>query len=237
MTAGQSFGPGGSHPAPVFHPLLLFDHDGVIVDSLDVFTAAFIDSCRMAGIEGVVTADDVVELFEDNVYASLRAKGAEDAAIRDAVGRAAGAMHRALPWLRPFPLMLQVLNELADARRVVVVTSNAEDLVRAFLDRHGIEGVQVAGAESGESKADKIARLLADHPGQELTWFVSDTAGDMREARLAGVTPLGVAWGWHEPARLLEAGAEAIADTPADLLGIVAPELKADFLGLAGEEV
>ena len=214
----------------------MLDYDGVIVDSYEVFTTALIDACRMAGIQGVTSPEDVVALFEGNVYESLRAKGAADAAIRDAVGRAAGALHRALPWLRPFPLMPQVLNELASARRVVVVTSNAEHLVRAFLDKHGIDDVDVAGAESGRSKVEKIERLLADHPGQELTWFVSDTAGDMREARLAGVTPLGVAWGWHEPEQLLAAGAEAIADTPADLLAIVAPDLRADFLGIGGEE-
>jgi len=217
-------------------PLLMFDYDGVIVDSYDVFVTALIDSCRIAGVPGVATPDDVLALFEGNVYESLRAKGADEAAVREVVGRSAGALLLALPWLRPFPLMPQVLSELAEARRVVVVTSNTEDLVGAFLDRHGVAGVEVAGAESGESKVRKIERLLADHPGQERVWFASDTAGDMREARLAGVTPLGVAWGWHDPGLLLEAGAEAVADTPADLLALVAPELRSDFLGIGGEE-
>ena len=54
---------------------------------------------------------------------------------------------------------------------------------------------------------------------------------DMREARLAGATPLGVAWGWHDREQLEAAGAERIAESPADLLAIVAPELAADFLG------
>jgi len=72
---------------------------------------------------------------------------------------------------------------------------------------------------------------MARFPGQASYWFVGDTAGDMREARLAGATPLGVAWGWHGREQLEAAGAERIADTPADLLAIVAPELAADFLG------
>ena len=45
------------------------------------------------------------------------------------------------------------------------------------------------------------------------------------------MTPLGVAWGWHEPEMLIEAGAERIAATPAELLTIVAPELARDFFG------
>jgi phosphoglycolate phosphatase len=214
----------------------MFDYDGVIVDSFEVFTTALIDGCRMAGVGGVTSPEDVVELFEGNVYESLRRTGATDAAVNKAVGTALNALDRALPWLRPFPLMPQVLNELTTERDVVIVTSNAEHVVQAFLRRQGIADVAVAGAEVGQSKVEKIERLLAQHPGQELTWFVSDTAGDMREARLAGVTPLGVAWGWHEPARLLKAGAEKIAAAPADLLAIVAPEMAADFLGVGGEE-
>ena len=90
----------------------------------------------------------------------------------------------------------------------------------------------MAGAEAGRSKVAKVEALIARFPGQTGYWFVGDTAGDMREARLAGVTPLGVAWGWHDPEALEEAGADCIADSPADLLAIVAPELSADFLGV-----
>jgi phosphoglycolate phosphatase len=210
----------------------MLDYDGVIVDSFEVFTTAFIDGCRMAGIPGVTSPDDVLALFEGNPYESLRSRGVADAAIHKAVGRARGATRLALPWLRPFPLMPQVVNELADARHVVIVTSNGEDLVRVFLDRHHIAEVEIAGAESGESKTQKMERLKADHPDQELVWFVGDTMGDMREARLAGVTPVGVAWGWHDPEELVRAGAEAIAGSPAELLAIVAPDLNADFLGI-----
>jgi phosphoglycolate phosphatase len=146
--------------------------------------------------------------------------------------RTAGALRLAMPALRPFPLMPEVLNDLGEARHVVIVSSNASDVVELFLKRHGIAGVaEVAGAESGRSKVAKIEALIARFPGQASYWFVGDTAGDMREARLAGATPLGVAWGWHGREELEAAGAERIADTPADLLAIVAPELAADFLG------
>jgi len=125
-----------------------------------------------------------------------------------------------------------VLADLAEARHLVIVTSNAGDVVELFLKRHGIAGVaEVAGAEAGRSKVAKIEALMARFPGQADYWFVGDTAGDMREARLAGARPLGVAWGWHDREQLEAAGAERIAETPADLLAIVAPELAADFLG------
>jgi phosphoglycolate phosphatase len=211
---------------------MMLDHDGVVVDSFEIFTSSFVEACRRVGLQQVTSAEDVLALFDGNFYESLRVAGAEDAQIREAMIRTAGALRLAMPALRPFPLMPEVLNDLGEARHVVIVSSNASDVVELFLKRHGIAGVaEVAGAESGRSKVAKIEALIARFPGQASYWFVGDTAGDMREARLAGATPLGVAWGWHGREELEAAGAERIADTPADLLAIVAPELAADFLG------
>jgi phosphoglycolate phosphatase len=214
-------------------PLLMLDHDGVVVDSLDVFCTSLIEACRQLGIGGVAAPEDVVALFAGNFYECLRAAGADEAQISEAMRRTARALRNALPWLRPFPLMPEVLAELAEARHLVIVTSNNGDLVKAFLRRHRIAGVaEVAGAEAGHSKTAKIETLLARFPGQETYWFVGDTAGDMREARRAGATPVGVAWGWHDPELLEAAGAERIAASPADLLAIVAADLAADFMGM-----
>ena len=210
----------------------MLDHDGVVVDSVEIFTTSFVEACRRVGLSQIATTDDVLALFEGNLYESLRATGADDEQIREAMSRSAGALRVAMPALRPFPLMPEVLADLAEARYLVIVSSNATDVVELFLKRHAIAGVaEVAGAEAGRSKVAKVEALMARFPGQASYWFVGDTAGDMREARLAGVTPLGVAWGWHGREQLEAAGAERIADTPADLLAIVAPELAADFLG------
>jgi len=125
-----------------------------------------------------------------------------------------------------------VLEDLADARTVIIVTSSPTEVVETWLRTHEVHGVtEVAGAETARSKVEKIDALLARFPGQEVYWYVGDTAGDIREAREAGVTPLGVSWGWHEPEQLMEAGAERIAAAPAELLAILAPELTGDFFG------
>jgi phosphoglycolate phosphatase len=217
----------------VSRPLLMLDHDGVVVDSLEIFSSAFLVGCRREGLDTITTQEDVLALFAGNVYESMRATGADDGQILRVVRTSADAMRIAMPALRPFPLMPEVLGELGEARHLVIVSSNTADVVEAFLRRHEIRGVaEVAGAEAGQSKVDKIKALIARFPGQPVYWFVGDTAGDMREARLAGATPVGVAWGWHGPALLEEAGAERIALAPAELLSIVAPELSADFLGI-----
>jgi phosphoglycolate phosphatase len=212
--------------------LVMFDFDGVIVDSLDVFSAAFIDACAAVGVEGFTTSDDLLAVMEDNFYAGMRERGVDDAHVAEVLRRLGAALIRARRWLKPFPLMPQVLEDLSEARTVVVVTSSPAEVVEGWLRSHQVHGVsEVAGAETARSKVEKIHTLLARFPGQEVCWYVGDTAGDIREARAAGVTPLGVAWGWHEPELLLEAGAERVAASPAELLSIVAPDLTGDFFG------
>ena len=98
-------------------PLLMLDYDGVVVDSLEIFSSSFLEGCRRAGLTGIATQEDVLRLFEGNVYESLRAAGAGDEQVRRVVRRAADALKLALPALRPFPLMPEVLTELGEARR------------------------------------------------------------------------------------------------------------------------
>jgi phosphoglycolate phosphatase len=216
----------------VLKPLLMIDHDGVVIDSFDVYAAAVVDACRKAGVRGVAEPQDVLDLFEGNFYERLRALGANDDAVRAVQRRSTLTVRNALPWLRPFPLMPQLLDELGELHHLVIVTASNEELVKAFLHRQRVTGVaEVAGAGAGESKVAKIRALISRFPGQPTYWFVSDTVGDMHEARAAGATPCGVSWGWHEPEDLRRAGAEDIAETPAALMAIVAPEAAGDFWG------
>lgn len=51
--------------------------------------------------------------------------------------------------------------------------------------------------------------------------MIGDTAYDMIMAINGGVRALGVDWGYHTPAELLEAGAECVAQTPLHLLELL----------------
>lgn len=55
----------------------------------------------------------------------------------------------------------------------------------------------------------------AAEPGNAV--MIGDTVFDMEMARLAGVRGIGVSWGYHPPAELIAAGAETVAEDPAQL--------------------
>lgn len=211
-------------------PLLCVDLDGVVADSFDVYSLAVVEACRRTGVESVLADSDVLALCQGDLYARLRELGADDAALAEIEQRVMRTIHNALPWVRPFPLMPQLLDELGDVCRVVVFSRYDAEVAAALLHRYRVTGVaEVIGLRPGESKAEQLGDVLRSSTPQEESWHVSGTTGDVRAARLAGALPCAVAWGWHEPQELLAAGAARLAETPPELLEIVVPSLKDDF--------
>lgn len=204
----------------------MLDHDGVLVDSLAVFSAAFAAACRAHGHAEVATPAQVVALFDGNVYDGMAALGMGRDVIRAIIDDAAAAL-AASSDLHPFPGVPGLLAGLAAHYDVVVVTSNAGSVVRDFMARERLAGhvSDVLGVEVDVSKVRKIATVMTRYPGQSRYFYVGDTRGDVLEGAQAGATPLGAGWGWHGAAALREAGAVYVAATPADLLAFLVNEV------------
>jgi phosphoglycolate phosphatase len=90
-----------------------------------------------------------------------------------------------------------------------------------MLARFGFEPYfdDVLGADFNFSKVEKIL-YAKGHYGMDArhTAYICDTAGDIREAREAGVKTVAVTWGWHPRERLERARPDAIVERPEDLL-------------------
>ncbi len=200
----------------------MFDHDGVLVDSFAVFTAAFAAACRAHGHPEIASPAQVVALFDDNVYDSMAALGMGRNVVKAVIADTAAVLGTS-PDLHPFPGVPALLAGLSPHFDVVVITSNAAGVVRDFMARERLaERVSdVLGVEVNESKVRKIATVIARYPGQARYFYVGDTRGDMLEGTEAGATPLGAGWGWHGAAVLQAAGAAYVAATPAELLTFV----------------
>ena len=92
----------------------------------------------------------------------------------------------------------------------------AERIVRHFaLDAHfeAVHGCELDGTR--EDKRDLLAHLLPHHgiaPARAV--MVGDRGVDMIAACHHGARALGVTWGYGTRAELLEAGAQALCDSP-----------------------
>ena len=55
----------------------------------------------------------------------------------------------------------------------------------------------------------------------ETSLMIGDTSFDMAMARAAGVTAIGVTWGYHDSDSLWRAGAHQVAEHPLDIVEMI----------------
>ena len=106
-----------------------------------------------------------------------------------------------------------------------VATGKSDRGLALCLDHHGIAGrfVTLQTADRHPSKPDPsmIALAMADAgAAPQTTMMIGDTSYDMAMARAAGVTAVGVGWGYHHEEELRRAGAHHVASHPRDILAL-----------------
>jgi len=108
-----------------------------------------------------------------------------------------------------------------------VCSNKPEPLTRQLVEKifPDISFVYVAGQKEGvprkpdPASALEVARNIGIPPQEIL--YVGDSGVDMQTALNAGMTPMGVTWGYRSVQVLEQSGAVAIANTMAEILGFL----------------
>ena len=197
--------------------LIMFDYDGVIVDSLEVFTSRFTQACRENGFNEVNASEDVLGLFDGNVYETMMSRGLDESTIDNILKRYELLQGEQLADLELFNGIKEALERISEEHQVYVITSNLSSATMRILHQNGIECFKgVIGAEKEKSKIKKIQNIMALHPGIP-AYYVGDTKGDMIEGKNAGTQTIGVTWGWHTSSKLKEGFPDYLFNTPEEL--------------------
>ncbi|MRR38616.1 HAD family hydrolase, partial [bacterium] len=173
------------------------------------------------GQRPIETREEVLDLFEENFFSAVTRRGVN-------VGEFMAASKAVTPTLdysvaRPFTGLIPVLAEMKKRHGLVIISSNSSFAIRLMLAKFGFAPYfdDILGADFNFSKIEKIL-YAKGHYGTNSghTFYVCDTAGDVREAREAGVKTVAVTWGWHPRSRLERALPDVIVDDPKQLLGL-----------------
>jgi len=201
--------------------LFLFDFDGVLVDSLEVYERRVKLCLEKIGRPIVQSRNDFLELFDDNFYQGIIKKGIDLAEFMNT--------SRSMPTkgeyeqMTPFAPIFPVLAELKKNNILTVVSSNISHVIHTILSKYGFNGCfrEVMGADFGYSKEEKILHALKSFQMEKgKTFYVGDTVGDIKEARMAGVKTVAITWGWHTKDKLETANPDYLIEVPDDLLEI-----------------
>jgi phosphoglycolate phosphatase-like HAD superfamily hydrolase len=202
---------------------LLFDFDGVIVDSFEACYQAYAEISP-----NPVSADAYRRFFDGNIFEVkdvAKDQLFEDTESDDMMLHPFNlALIPKLMAARPFDGMVEAVRELGKEYALVVISSSVTSPIEEYLRSHDLFELfdRVYGAEAHKSKEVKMDMMFEEFgatAGECV--FITDTLGDMREASKKGVQAIGVSWGF-QPVEVLEMGEPAvIVHSPAELVAAV----------------
>jgi len=209
--------------------LAIFDCDGTLVDSQHKICVALERCFAAAGLAppareqtravvglSLVEAmramlpdagdDDHVELADayKRAFQAMRAEGLADEPLYDGVAELIDGLE-------------------ADGWLLGIATGKSDRGVALCLEHHGLAGrfvtIQTADRHPSKPHPSMIEQALADAgAAAAASLMIGDTSYDMAMARAAGVTAVGVGWGYHDADTLVRAGAHRVASRPVEIL-------------------
>lgn len=197
---------------------ILFDMDGVIADSWRPFFNYWSEVLIKMGADDLATEAQILALFEGNFFKKLDQQIPGDWMQPAFLNSARLAHLKFMKECPTVPYVSESLQHLAQHYPLYLITSNFTEAAEHFLTKQNIGCFrEVMGMEQGVIKTDKIRTVMKQHPDQPC-YFVSDTSGDLNEAREAGAITVAVSWGWHDRSTLEAAKPAFILDNPSELL-------------------
>lgn len=203
--------------------LVIFDVDGTLVDSQDHILAAMHTAfaaedlaspprAAVLSIVGLSLPEAVMRLAPDQPQGRRdRIVAAYKASFAPLRGEATAPLY---PGAHAALLALQARGDVrlgiatGKSRRGLTQLLTAHDLANLFVT------TQVADDHPSKPHPSMVERALSEAGVTAAdAVVVGDTTFDMAMARAAGVAALGVAWGYHPPADLHQAGASEVLGT------------------------
>ena len=206
---------------------VLFDVDGTLMDTNYLHTVAWWEAFAQAGHEvPMAPIHRAIGMGSDQLLDALLPAG-RDRGADGGISTAHSALY-SVYWsrLRPLPGAVALLRACHGAGLRVVLASSADprelEVLRAALDcDDAIDEFTSAGEVEASKPAPELVQVAlakADAgPGESV--FVGDAVWDVQACQRAGLRCLGVLTGGFSREELLGAGAAAVYETPAELLG------------------
>ena len=210
---------------------VIFDLDGTLLDTIGDLAAAANYVCRendwpeytVAEVESMVGngIPKLVERFSpENARSPLML-----ANTLHQFNRYYGAHN--MESTHPYPGIPELLRELHDRGLQMAVCSNKADEFSRVIVEHYFPGIfrLVRGNIPGTpvkpdpGVAKGIMERLGAEPGETL--MVGDSDVDIHTGHNAGLRACGVTWGFRSRENLVDAGADVLADTTAELKAVI----------------
>ena len=203
-------------------PLVIFDYDGVLVDSTEFLEREIHLKLDELGYDIPWSVDEMRDLFDENIIVALIEKGLSPKDMCEIWEHIQKASRSAE--IKLCPGVAPMLAALSDKCLMAIISSNSAETIRENLGRLGVlqHFSTVSGGDEEMGKSGRMIRCLQRCNAEaNRTFYVGDTVGDIKEAHEAGITAVGASWGLHPAERLATAHPEVIVREPSELVDLI----------------
>lgn len=203
--------------------LIIFDYDGVLIDSLDDAVNVGQEFCQSVSHDRALNRETIKDLEDMTYYELARSLGFRHELVDKFALYVFERFQAIGPSMAFFPEIESLLHRIA-SKNIAIVSGNARDVIYAKLTAHGLgDKIDcIYGAHEAGNKAEKI-RNACSHFGVtvEQACMVGDSISDIRYAKQAGVQSVAATWGWHSHAKLAKEEPDYIVNNVQELSGLI----------------
>jgi phosphoglycolate phosphatase len=210
------------------HDAVLFDLDGVLVDSRVPFARSVNSALASHGLPQR-PEDELHQYLGPPLHRTFRVLVGEESLVQPCVDSYRARYHeRASSETVVFPGIREILDGLANRLPLLVATSKPRALAEPLLDALNLNRffAAVVGPEldsENEQKAVTVGRALQELSPKARPVMVGDRKHDVVAAHEHDIRAIGVLWGIGSEVELRTAGADALVRTPVELETLLSP--------------
>lgn len=203
-----------SRKRPEQEGLVIFDFDGVIVDTINIALCAI----QAAGF--TLNRAEFLKLFEGNFYESIyRRKEFNKRETNRRLAMFFFHYQQSAQEAKPFDGMCDAIECTKERAKIAIVSSIPSGPIDEFLKKNRLRQhvSLILGAEIAHDKVTKLRMAHRVTPNAAWKFFATDTLGDLREARRLRDLDLaryGVTWGYHDRTTLLRGKPHGLIEHP-----------------------
>lgn len=206
--------------------LILFDYDGVLVDSLPYNLKIVAEVLEGLGYREFPTAAYCASAECISFEEWGKRIGMSEAHYKPYLETILQRTTSGAAKLPLFDGVLELLESLRAEHELGVITANTASAATAFLSQHGAAELfsEIVGVDTPGAKSVKILKIAADlrYP-LERVYYVGDAGTDVQQGKAAGVKTIGVTWGFQSRERLEQERPDYLVHSPEELANIFLP--------------
>ncbi len=211
--------------------LVIFDFDGTLADTSQVFIEAFDKAAPAVGALPY-KREEAAKLKELDAYELLQYHGVQRNQVPGFIELVRLEMSSRVSGIQLFPDVLSVLSELvSEGHTLAVVTSNSRETVSTVIGEEFDKLFSFTCFNTPIAGKEEVLKKLVSEGGAAPTavFYIGDELRDFRAASAAGINFIGVSWGFNTACSLRRAGCPAIIDQLSQLSALLPPQRSEDL--------